>query len=99
MLINIILDLHIRNNKTYIKLVYISFIQASNRFSQDQAGRGGAVQSLRHRQAGGRQDYRAEHLPRVHPLPGDIHPVLDHVAQQSVEPGEERTEQSNQRLN
>ena len=64
--------------------------QASDRFSGDEAGRGGAVQPLRHRQAGGREDHRAEYLPRLHSLPGDIHSVLDHAAQQSVEPGREQ---------
>ena len=64
--------------------------QTSNRFSEVQAGRGGSVQPLRHRQAGRRGSHRAEYLPWLHSLPGDIYTVLEHVAQQSVEPGRQQ---------
>ena len=72
--------------RTQINILIFPF-QTSNRFSEVQAGRGGAVQPLRHRQAGGREDHRAEHLPGLHSLSGDIYTVLVHAAQQSVEPG------------
>ena len=64
--------------------------QTSDRFSEVQAGRGGSVQPLRHRQAGRRESHRAEYLPWLHSLPGDIYTVLEHVAQQSVEPGRQQ---------
>ena len=55
--------------------------QASNRFSEHQAGRGGPLQPLRHRQAGRRENHRAEYLPGLHSLSGDIYSVLDHAPQ------------------
>ena len=75
--------------RTQINIVIFPF-QTSNRFSEVQAGRGGAVQPLRHRQAGRRKSHRAEYLPWLHSLPGDIYTVLEHAAQQSVEPGRQQ---------
>ena len=64
--------------------------QAPHRLREDQARRGRVVQPLCDSQVSGRDDHRAEHLPRLHTLPGDIPPVMEDAPQQSVEPGQQK---------
>ena len=64
--------------------------QAPHRLREDQAWRGGLVQPLCDSQVSGRDDHRAEHLPGLHSLPGDLPPVMEDAPQQSVEPGQQK---------
>ena len=64
--------------------------QAPHRLREDQAWRCRVVQPLCDSQVSGRDDHRAEHLPRLHTLPGDIPPVMEDAPQQSVEPGQQK---------
>ena len=64
--------------------------QAPHRLREDQARRCRVVQPLCDSQVSGWDDHRAEHLPGLHTLSGDIPPVMEDAPQQSVEPGQQK---------